>query len=186
MNSYNIERVEITDDSLAKLVQSVLSANMADKNEFSAHDITDEIRAVVGDAVNIRHDKVKVLVHTFMSLVSNYAAADNGTYIIYQPLVAKGYSFVFSDGGTPVLTNKVQVQAALGAPEHWEYYYPESTAIARMSYEYSTNTLKIEFTSGSGEYKFFNVPLNIWMAFKAAESKGKFFYRYIKGNYQEG
>lgn len=183
MTNYNVSRLVATVESLEKLVVAVVQANVDQKQSFSAHNITEQIRALVQGVVEINHEQVKPMVHKIMRGVANYTASNTGTFIWYEP-VATGYNFVFGDNGTPVLANKAQ--AVLGAPEHWEDFYPQSTAIERMRYEYNSNTLKIVFTSSSDEYSFFNVPLSVWIAFKVAESKGKFFYRYIKGNYQEG
>lgn len=187
MTSYNISRVVPTDESLKSVVETVVRANVEQKETFSAHDITVEVREILGQAVEVDHNKVRILVHAFMrdSTDFTYGAVDNGTYIEYQPMVVKGYNFVFNDG-TPVLANKVAVQSVLGVPmPNWEHFKPDSTAIAHMCYEHNTNTLAISFTSGSGAYSFYNAPLYIWEGFKAADSKGRFFYKYIKGQYQE-
>lgn len=187
MTSYNISRVVPTDESLKSVVETVVRANVDQKETFSAHDITVEVREILGQAVEVNHNLVRAFVHAFMrdSTDFTYSAVDNGDYLEYQPLVVKGYNFVFNDG-TPVLANKAAFQSVLSAPaSNWEHFKPDSTAIARMSYNRDSEVLEIEFTSSRDFYNFYDVPSRVWEDFKAADSKGKFFYKYIKGQYQE-
>lgn len=49
-------------------------------------------------------------------------------------------------------------------------------------YDKGTKTLVIEFKGGS-RYRYKDVPEEVWIAYKGAESVGKFFYKYIKDKY---
>lgn len=49
-------------------------------------------------------------------------------------------------------------------------------------YDKENNTLVIEFKGGS-RYRYKDVPEEVWIAYKGAESVGKFFYKYIKDKY---
>ncbi len=58
----------------------------------------------------------------------------------------------------------------------------ESSDLHSVGYDEDTQTLEIEFNSG-GIYEYYNVPQNIYEGLINAPSYGKFFHRYIKGNY---
>jgi hypothetical protein len=64
-------------------------------------------------------------------------------------------------------------------------YFIEFTSsnVARIGYEQANSTLEVEFHNG-GVYHYFDVPENIWEAFKFAESKGKFLSESIKGQFR--
>lgn len=49
-------------------------------------------------------------------------------------------------------------------------------------YDKENKTLVIEFKGGS-QYRYKDVPEEVWIAYKGAESVGKFFYKYIKDKY---
>lgn len=52
---------------------------------------------------------------------------------------------------------------------------PESSNVKRCEYNHNSHTLTIHFKSGSYEYsREPGVPLDVWEALKASESKGKF------------
>lgn len=57
---------------------------------------------------------------------------------------------------------------------------PDSSNIARFAYEDASGVLSIEFKKG-GTYQYFDVPANVFVAMKRAESKGQFFAQNIKG-----
>ena len=59
----------------------------------------------------------------------------------------------------------------------------ESSNIARIGYETSSSTLEVEFKNG-GIYHYFDVPEQIWEAFKAASSLGQFLHQNLKGQYR--
>ena len=63
----------------------------------------------------------------------------------------------------------------------------ESSQIHSIGYDPETQTLAIRFTRGYGEnrgpgslYHYSNVPQDVYDAFLAAESKGKYFGQHIK------
>jgi KTSC domain-containing protein len=58
-----------------------------------------------------------------------------------------------------------------------------STVIASMYYNAEIHTLKLFFVSGL-IYEYKNVPEEIYNQLKTSGSKGTYFNRYIKGNYQ--
>lgn len=58
----------------------------------------------------------------------------------------------------------------------------DSSFINEISYEYNLNVLTVKM-KGERAYKYFNVSRNIFNEFKKAESKGKFFNKYIKNHY---
>lgn len=49
-------------------------------------------------------------------------------------------------------------------------------------YDKGNKALVIEFKGGS-RYRYKDVPEEVWIAYKGAESVGKFFYKYIKDKY---
>ncbi len=57
-----------------------------------------------------------------------------------------------------------------------------SSSIAAIGYESGTNTLEVEFSSGS-VYEYLGVPQEVYDAFLAAESPGRYFAANIKGSY---
>ncbi len=65
----------------------------------------------------------------------------------------------------------------------WESFQVTSTNIASARYEDKSMTLEISFNSG-GMYHYFDVPPQIWGAFKSAESQGKYLASDIKGHYR--
>ena len=58
----------------------------------------------------------------------------------------------------------------------------DSSFINEISYEYNSNILIVKM-KGERAYKYFNVSRNIFNEFKKAESKGRFFNKYIKNHY---
>ena len=61
---------------------------------------------------------------------------------------------------------------------------PESSNIAQAEYSKADKALFITFKNG-GRYKYSDVPEEAWLAYKGAESVGKFFYKYIKGKFDD-
>ena len=59
----------------------------------------------------------------------------------------------------------------------------DSSMIKKAVYNFTANTLKIEFSSGA-MYEYSNVTSNIYEDFCRAESQGKFFNEKIKNNFQ--
>lgn len=60
---------------------------------------------------------------------------------------------------------------------------PESSNIARLSYNEETSTLTVEFRNGK-RYYYLEVPYDTWNEFISAPSAGKFFNQYIQGKYK--
>lgn len=58
----------------------------------------------------------------------------------------------------------------------------KSTAINELRYSARREELTIMFTDGTG-YKYSGVPRNMFVAFKEAPSKGKFFNRFVREGY---
>jgi hypothetical protein len=61
-----------------------------------------------------------------------------------------------------------------------EKVYVESSNIKFMYYESDNKTLDVGFNNGT-VYQYFSVPLEVYEDFRKAESKGKFFYKNIRG-----
>jgi hypothetical protein len=59
----------------------------------------------------------------------------------------------------------------------------DSTMIKKAIYNFTTNSLKVEFKSGA-LYEYQNVDPQTYDAFCKAESQGKFFNEKIKNNYE--
>lgn len=57
-----------------------------------------------------------------------------------------------------------------------------STNILSAGYDESSETLEVEFLSGS-VYQYYNVPISIFDAFRNSGSKGQFLHAYIKNAY---
>lgn len=63
-----------------------------------------------------------------------------------------------------------------------ERSYVASTNVASIGYDEGTETLEVEFLSGS-VYQYYNVPQNVYHQMTQAGSKGKFLNTYIKNAY---
>ena len=63
-----------------------------------------------------------------------------------------------------------------------ERSYVPSTNVASIGYDEATETLEVEFLSGS-IYQYYNVQKNIYEEMNQAGSKGKFLNTYIKNAY---
>lgn len=63
-----------------------------------------------------------------------------------------------------------------------ERYSVASSNIAAVGYDENTQTLEIEFLSGS-IYQYFGVPQNMYDQLMTAGSKGRFLNTYIKNAY---
>lgn len=60
---------------------------------------------------------------------------------------------------------------------------PESTSIARFTYEESAKILKVEFKNG-GLYHYFDIPQTLFEEMKLASSQGQYLAQNIKGHYR--
>ena len=60
-----------------------------------------------------------------------------------------------------------------------------SSAVARVDYDDATATLYVTFRD-SGSYAYRGVPRHVFDAFLASRSKGRFFARWIRGQYVQG
>lgn len=63
-----------------------------------------------------------------------------------------------------------------------------SSQLVGIGYDPSTQTLELEFPKGKTQpqgsvYQYTNVPQETWDALRAAESKGSYFIRNIKGKF---
>lgn len=58
-----------------------------------------------------------------------------------------------------------------------------STVISKIEYDEANELLRIEFQSGK-VYYYLNVPRGVYLTLKTARSKGGYFNKYIKGNYE--
>lgn len=58
----------------------------------------------------------------------------------------------------------------------------ESSNLKTVGYDKVAKTLAVEFHHG-GVYEYYDVPAPVYERLLAAESKGKYFYAYIKGVY---
>ena len=57
-----------------------------------------------------------------------------------------------------------------------------SSNIASIGYDKTTETLEVEFLSGSA-YQYYNVPFFLYQKLMQEGSKGKFFNMYVKNSY---
>lgn len=58
-----------------------------------------------------------------------------------------------------------------------------SSSIAAIGYDESSSTLEIEFNNGS-VYQYFDVPKSVYDDLWAAESRGAFLSKHIKGRFR--
>ncbi len=63
----------------------------------------------------------------------------------------------------------------------WQSFEITSTNIASARYDDTSKTLEISFRNG-GVYQYFDVPFQVWQAFKSAPSQGKYLVSNINGN----
>src|SRR5690606_3732057 len=59
----------------------------------------------------------------------------------------------------------------------------DSTSIREIGYSALSNTLEIEFQRG-GVYLYFNVPEQVYDAFRSAASRGEYFNKHIRSAYE--
>ena len=64
-----------------------------------------------------------------------------------------------------------------------EFIISNSSILEFAKYDSEKSLLYIKFKSGK-DYIFYNVPAEVWKAFKEADSKGSFFAKNIKGKYK--
>lgn len=60
---------------------------------------------------------------------------------------------------------------------------PESSNVARIGYDETSQVLSVEFTSGI-TYNYYDVPETIFQQMQSASSKGQFLARSVKGVYR--
>lgn len=65
-----------------------------------------------------------------------------------------------------------------------ERKYIESKMIRSIGFNQATSILEIEFNSGA-IWQYSDFPESLWYEFESSESKGKFFHREIKNQYNE-
>jgi hypothetical protein len=54
-----------------------------------------------------------------------------------------------------------------------------SSSIRSIGYDARTQTLEVEFVSGS-VYRYASVPKDVWSALRKADSKGKYFQTHVR------
>lgn len=59
----------------------------------------------------------------------------------------------------------------------------DSSSLRSIGYDSRTETLEVEFSSGS-VYRYAPVPSDVWTGLKRAESKGKFFQDFVRDHYE--
>ena len=60
----------------------------------------------------------------------------------------------------------------------------ESTMIKEAGYDEATQVLTVKFVNGDEVYEYKNVPKTVYDELMAAESKGSYFAKNIKGRYE--
>ncbi len=60
---------------------------------------------------------------------------------------------------------------------------PESTCFSEVGYDEAENTLVVTFRDSGSTYAYYDVSSSVWSEFIAAESKGSYYNKKIKGNY---
>ena len=60
----------------------------------------------------------------------------------------------------------------------------ESTMIKEAGYDEATQVLTVKFVNGDEIYEYKNVPKSVYDELMAAESKGSYFAKNIKGKYE--
>lgn len=61
--------------------------------------------------------------------------------------------------------------------------FPSSSNLESATYDPDTETLTIEFKSGTS-YDYMNVPPSIYRGLQGAGSAGEYFARHVRGRYQ--
>lgn len=74
-----------------------------------------------------------------------------------------------TDVGLPHFTNAIES--------------PASSNVRRFSYDQPTRRLRIEF-GGGALYEYYDVPIDVFLSLQAAESRGSFLAKSIKGIYR--
>lgn len=70
---------------LEEVVTSTLNEFKKENREFSAYDVTKEIRSLLGQHIEVDHESVRPLVHDIMPQDLNYESSNDGSYIKYKP-----------------------------------------------------------------------------------------------------
>lgn len=64
----------------------------------------------------------------------------------------------------------------------FEWFNVESANIAMIGHDPENQELRVHFNDGS-EYAYEDVPADVFKEFRESDSKGKYFYKHIKGEY---
>jgi len=64
-----------------------------------------------------------------------------------------------------------------------ENFMVNSSMMDEAWYDPERNILQIQFSS-MAKYEYYDVPLDVWEAFKVAPSQGQFFHREIRNAYR--
>ena len=86
---------------------------------------------------------------------------------------------------TTIAVSGQYIDKNLKSPSKDLWIYVESDSIRKFKYNKKTKSLTVVFNSNDKEYKYYNVPDDIYLAFLSDKSKGKFFIRNIKNKYAE-
>jgi len=66
-----------------------------------------------------------------------------------------------------------------------ELFVDSSAMITRIKYYFERSLLEVQFRSNAQVWHYFDFPESLWHDFKGADSKGKYFHAYIRGQYSE-
>ncbi|RYZ02676.1 MAG: KTSC domain-containing protein [Myxococcales bacterium] len=58
-----------------------------------------------------------------------------------------------------------------------------SSTLRSIGYDSRTRTLEVEFATGS-VYRYLPVPGEVWTALRRAESKGRYFQRFVRDRFE--
>jgi len=103
-------------------------------------------------------------------------------YFAIVIVVVGGFFLLFIK--SPKTTNKI---ASFIEEMDWDFDMqttPDSSAFKEIGYEKTDHILVVTFRDSGDSYYYYDVPRDMWVEFKNADSLGSYFNEYIKGNYK--
>ncbi len=185
---------------LREKAEQVCSAFMANKDEFSAWNVTQILREHF-PTVNIKHDLIRQFVHNFMTddmqsdtYDGSIEKRDGNVFTMYReivkPVPAKStLKFSVKVPATVTLASvnpveqfgQVPIRNVFIGGVMYTMYNPYSSAFKEVGWNAADNSMLVVFNSGHA-YVISNFGRAAWTAFKESTSRGTYYHEKIKGN----
>lgn len=183
----NYFRIDIDDVVLTEAVQRAVAHFVKNDESFTAYMLTQALRQDAGPSINVKHDKVRDLVHDTMWHLVNAG--------FYEKDV--NHKLPNGKGQTATLYKPNKVWAAVSpTPANIQNLSPtvpqtldipnirvNSTCVSGIAYKGDTQKGVLTVRLAGGAYNYKEVPFTIYQQFIKADSKGKFYSSQIRNLY---